>query len=300
MPQRGAAQGRPQINVQLNRTGSGRNFGMISGMNRTNVRPDGFFDIAGVVPGSYTLTANARQNGQQFSSRMRLEVGDSGLENLTVTLRPGVPVTGKIFLDGVPPQEFKMTQLRVTLAPTEDFQGGGVAPGGTNGTVAEDGSFTLPSVPPLEYRVRVAGLPQGAYLMAGRVGSDEALNEPFAITGDQQVVLQLQIGFGAGRIQGTVQDARGAAYQGALVTLVPDEPRRLRTELYFSTPTDQYGRYAFSSVPPGSYRVFAWEEIPSGAHMDPEFIRRFEDRGRVIKVERGNSLDAQIPVISRQ
>ena len=294
-PRGGGPGGRPQINVMLTRTGSGRFW--FGGQNRTNVRQDGTFDISGVVPGSYNLTVVARQDGQQFSSRMKLDVADNGVDNLTIALRPGTAIPGKIFLDGTPPSEFRMNQLRVNLMPFEDMGGGGIGP--MNAQVGEDGTFTIPNVPSLEYRVRVAGLPQGAYVMAGRIGSDDAVNQPFSVSGDQ-VVLQLQIGFLAGQVRGTVVDSRGSAYQGAMVTLVPDDPRRLRTELYFSTPTDQYGRFNFATVPPGGYKVFAWEEIPNGAYMDPEYIRRFEERGRPVKVDPAAAVDSQVPVITAQ
>ena len=291
-PRGGGPGGRPQINVMLTRTGAGRFW--FGGQNRTNVRQDGFFDISGVVPGSYNLTVVARQDGQQFSSRIKLDVADNGVDNLTIALKPGIAIPGRIFLDGTPPAGFRMNQLRVNLMPAEEM-GGGVGP--TNAQVGEDGTFTIPNVPSLEYRVRVGGLPQGAYVMAGRIGSEDAVNQPFSVSGDQ-VVLQLQIGFLAGQVRGTVVDARGSAYQGAMVTLVPDDPRRLRTELYFSTPTDQYGRFNFATVPPGGYKVFAWEEIPNGAYMDPEYIRRFEERGRVVKVDPAAAVDSQVPVIT--
>jgi len=289
---RGGQRGGQQVNVMLTRIGAART----GNQNRMNVRPDGFFEISGVIPGSYNLNAVARQDGQQFSTRLRIEVGDAGLENLSIPLKAGVAVPGKIFLDGVPPNGFLMNRLRVNLVPTEEGPMGGANVG--NNQVAEDGSFTLQNVSPMEYRVRVNGLPSGAYVNAGRIGSEDALNAPFYISGDQQVTLQLQIGFSAGRVQGTVTDGRNSPYQGAMATLIPDEPRRQRLELYFSTSTDQFGKFNFDSVPPGSYKLFAWEDIPSGAHQDPDYIRRFEDRGRPVKVDPGASVDTQVPVIS--
>jgi Carboxypeptidase regulatory-like domain/Polysaccharide lyase family 4, domain II len=286
-----------QINVMLTRIDSGgRGRGFAGGINRTNVRQDGTFEISGVVPGSYNLMAVARQDGQQYSGRLKIEVNESGVDNLTIPLRAGIPVPGKIYLDGTPPSNFKLSQLRVNLQPTENLQFGG----GGNSQVADDGTFTLQNVSPMEYRVRVAGLPTGAYLMAGRIGSDDAVNQPFTINGDQQVALQLQIGFSAGHVSGTVIDGKGNPYQGALATLVPDPARRLRTDVYFSVPTDQYGRFSFPNVPPGSYKLFAWEDIPNGAYQDLDFIRRFEDRGQAVKLDASASTDVQVTVIPAQ
>jgi hypothetical protein len=93
-------------------------------------------------------------------------------------------------------------------------------------------------------------------------------------------------------------DAKGNPYFGALAALVPDEPRRGRADQYFSIPTDQHGRFVFMNVPPGSYRVFAWEEIPSGAHQDPDYVRRFETRGQPVVVQQNGSVETEVTLIS--
>jgi protocatechuate 3,4-dioxygenase beta subunit len=286
----------PQMNVMLNRAVLPGSFsvGGLVNMNRVSFSPDGHFEVSNVIPGSYNLFASAQQNGQQYSAQMKLEVGEGGIDNINIPVRAGVSVPGRIFLDGSLPSGFKISQLRVLLQQAED------APvpnrGGGPGQVADDGTFTLTSVTPMTYRVRVVGLPAGAYLMAGRIGNEEAVNQPFAITGDQDVSLQLQIGFSAGRVTGTVVDDKGNPYPGVLATLIPDEPARLRSELYLTTPTDQYGHFTFANVPPGGYKLFAWEDISGDAYQDPQFIQRYEARGIPVKVDGGASVDQQVGI----
>ena len=62
---------------------------------------------------------------------------------------------------------------------------------------------------------------------------------------------------------------------------------RNRIDLYKTASTDQYGRFTFSNVAHGDYRVFAWEDIPQGAYMDAAYVARFEDRGIAARVEKG-------------
>jgi protocatechuate 3,4-dioxygenase beta subunit len=288
-----AREGSSQVNIILNRAGNGRFRGIgARGGARTSVNSDGTFEIQGVVPGTYNLVAFARDVSQQYSAQMRFEVGNADVNNLVINLRTSIDVQGRILLDGQPSQQFRVTQLRVNLVPSEDLP----AIGNLNAQIAEDGTFVLKNISPLEYRVRLSGLPQGSYLQAGRIGSLDALAAPFAIT-DPQATLQLQLGFAAGQVQGTVVDGKGNPYIGALATLVPDKARQLRTDLYFSTPTDQYGHFTFNSVPPGTYRVFAWEDIPTGAYQDPVFIEKFEDRGKPIRVDPSGSLMSDVTVI---
>jgi hypothetical protein len=289
----------PQMQVMLARATSSETVSVGAGvaMRGANMHPDGSFEISNVIPGSYILGAFGQQNGQQFSARLAIDVSDRGLENVNVPLRPGVSMPGRVYVDGSLPSGYKLSQIRVMLQPDELTMPPMPGPRGGNVQISDDGSFTLTNVTPMSYRVRLAGLPSGAYLMAGRIGSEDAVNRPFTISGDQDVSLQLQIGFSTGKVSGTAVDDKGLPFPGALATLVPDEPARLRTDLYFSVPTDQYGRFSFSNVPAGSYKVFAWEDMSDAAYQDPEFIHRYEARGVSVKVDNGSAVEQQVGVV---
>ena len=51
------------------------------------------------------------------------------------------------------------------------------------------------------------------------------------------------------------------------------------------------------SVMPGDYRVLAWEEIETGAYMDPEFLKNFETRGETVRAQRGSQNSVTVRVI---
>jgi hypothetical protein len=265
------------------------------GLPRTQVHPDGSFELTNVIPGPYNIVAFLQQHWLDYSARLRIDVGDRGAEDVGLTLRPAIAVPGQILIDGTPPSGFKMNSLHVTLLPTEDLPG---IPVGrpSDAAVAEDGRFVLPNVSAQTYRVRVQGGGGRVYLVNGRIGGEDAVNRPVTITGDQDVNLQLQIGFQTGQVSGTVVDAKGNPYAGGLATLIPDEPARLRADLYFSTPTDQYGHFLFSNIPPGRYKLFAWEDVSGTAYQDPEFIQRYEAGGVAIKVDAGGSVQQQVSI----
>jgi protocatechuate 3,4-dioxygenase beta subunit len=307
------------VQLSLNRVGNSQTglAGLINlRLGSTPVNADGTFEMKGVAPGEYNLTATARDpSGQQYTARTRISVGSSDVTNVTVTARPGVEVRGKIILDGTPPQQFSMSNLRVSLL-AEDAALPGVVnlvgavgavrteavraflPGGQAelAEVAADGSFTLRDVGAMQYRVRVNGLPQGAYIQTGRIDTADALNAPFTVDnpGSQ---LQLQIGFSPGRVSGTISDDRGTAAPGVQAVLVPDESRRGRNDAYFAATTDANGQYAFTNVPPGRYKLFAWEDIPAGAYQYPDFIRRYEERGQSITVNANGAITADARLI---
>jgi hypothetical protein len=306
------------VQLSLNRVGNSRT-GLAGLLNlrlgSTLVNADGSFEIKGVAPGEYNLTATAADpNRQQYTARTRISVGASDVTNVTVALRAGMEVRGKVLLEGTPPQGFQMTNLRVSLVEGDaalpglaDFVGGGrggrgevvrMVLSGQNeaAEVATDGSFALRNVGAMEYRVRVTGLPQGAYVQSGRIDSSDALNAAFTVD-NPGAQLQLQLGFAPGRVSGTVADERAVAVPGVQAVLVPDEARRGRSDAYFAATTNQSGQFAFSNVPPGRYKVFAWEDIPAGAYQYPDFIRRYEERGQSITVNANGAVTVDVRLI---
>jgi protocatechuate 3,4-dioxygenase beta subunit len=288
--------GGPPIELALTRVGLAAAGPL--GRNTANVRSDGTFQFDNVAPGSYNLVAIAKDpNGKQHSARLAIEAANDNIRDLVIALQPGHDIRGQIYVDPPPPDGFKMTNLRVSLTPDSapvnilpsagagDFMvaiasPGGVFPGGDaiSATVAEDGSFVLKDVgSALDYRVRVTGIPIGGYLADGRMGSADSLAAP--VNGaDPDASLRLQVGFTTGAVSGTVIDPAGKLYATAVVALVPDKAHSGRSDRYFSATSDSEGRYSFSNVPPGAYRLFAWAEIPSGAFRSPEFLEGFEER----------------------
>ena len=70
-----------------------------------------------------------------------------------------------------------------------------------------------------------------------------------------------------------------------MVTLVPDPIKEGRSDLYRFVNTDRKGYFAIGNVPPGEYKVFAWEDIEPGAYMDPEFLKPHESDAQKITVQ---------------
>jgi hypothetical protein len=67
--------------------------------------------------------------------------------------------------------------------------------------------------------------------------------------------------------------------------------------------SDALGRFSIRGVPPGDYKLFAWESIPSFAYQNSAFIAKHEERGRTVHVGQGgtSSMELQIiPVVERK
>ena len=102
-----------------------------------------------------------------------------------------------------------------------------------------------------------------------------------------------------GAVQTEVLDDMQRPVKAAFVALVPATARRQNPLLFRRSPYDAAGtRYVpIEQIPPGEYKIFAWDRIPTYAEMNPEFLVRFEDRGVPLTVEPGAILKVQVPLI---
>jgi hypothetical protein len=255
------------------------------------INQDGTFEIQSVVPGSYNLTAFQPAQNQLLSARMRVEVGYGNVDNVNLTLSPGVDIAGKVSVDdSKTPQQFQINRLRVQLTPTEDLP---IA--GAQAQVNDDGTFVLKDVAAMSYRLTVNGISNAGYVVGGRYGNADAFGEWIQVETDRILPLSVQLGFSAGSLKGIVSDNRSQPFQAATCVLIPAS--RGRIDLYKTATSDQNGEFAFANVPPGEYKLIAWEDVPSGAYLDQSFLKQYEGQASSISIGKGAPATAQIKVI---
>jgi hypothetical protein len=97
-------------------------------------------------------------------------------------------------------------------------------------------------------------------------------------------------------VDGTVNDEKGQPIQGVQAVLVPDAHRD-RFELFRAVTADQNGRFTMRGVPPGDYKVFAWESIESYGYFDPELLRRDESKGQRVKIQDSDKASVSVKMI---
>jgi hypothetical protein len=122
------------------------------------------------------------------------------------------------------------------------------------------------------------------------MGDADILNDGLHLQAQPQEELLIVIGTNPGAIQGRVVDDRKQPVPTASVVLIPEGGIRFRVDHKF-TSTDASGRFQLTSIPPGDYKVFAWEDIEKGRWQDPDFVRDYESRGKRVHIEEGARLE---------
>jgi hypothetical protein len=125
-----------------------------------------------------------------------------------------------------------------------------------------------------------------------RMGSRDLLLNPLHVDGQMEGRIEVVVGTDASTLNGRVLDERKEPALNVKVVLVPDAPLRRRWDLYKNVTTDQLGNFTIRSVPPGDYKVFAWEDVSDNIWTLAEFLKDDEARGKPIHI--GSSSREQI------
>jgi hypothetical protein len=81
--------------------------------------------------------------------------------------------------------------------------------------------------------------------------------------------------------------------------LVPSSSLRRQTNLYQTVQSNAEGHFTFENLSPGTYKVFAWEDVESFAWFDADFMRNAESRGTEIVIREGSKEKMELTVIPR-
>lgn len=207
-----------------------------------------------------------------------LSVGDTELTNLTIALRVGARVSGRVEFDGSGerPDAIAIANMRVTLEPAD----GSKLPddiGQVTGRVNQDGRFTTYGVPPGNYLVRVGGLPDWFFKGALSGGRDVA-DSPLQLGTDDVTGVVATLTDKPSLVAGMVRSSN-APDSDAIVLAFPvdndvwatqgSSPRRLR-----STRATATGAYTLPVLPPGDYYLVAVKEMFGGDWRDPALLER--------------------------
>jgi hypothetical protein len=260
----------------------------------TGASPNGEFEIQGVLPGSYTLVANAGRGNRANTARRALEVGSGNIDGIVLTVGPPAALTGHVRVDGQ--SALPAARLMVRLQPYEpgNFTFGPYP----NVAVGADGSFRLEAVSADRYTVALTGLPEGYYVKSIMSANVDVLAAGLDVAGSPPP-LDILVSPNAGQITGTVQNpGTQQAARGVMVVLVPQEKERHDNASFYKTVmTDASGQFTFRNLVPGGYRVYSWEDVESGSWFDPEFMQPVQGKGEAVTIREGSRESVQVTLI---
>ncbi len=272
--------GSPSRMASVNLTGGG-----VFASFRTVADENGAYEFTGVPAGEYVLWARGSTGSQPGSFTTRRIVIDSDTDGADLTFRPGVHVAGRLILE----DGRVFTNPRGLPGITANIVEG---PFGTGTNVLMDGTFRLGGPTGLidgDYRITVDQIPEDYYVKSIVFGPTDLLKDTLKINGPPSDEIAITLGVGTS-IRGKVLNENREPGFRVRVYLLPQNSGA--EHLVKVVQTDQNGDFVIRGVGPGTYSSFAVNQPLAGAERDPEFIRQYESRGRIITVSQDHPITA--------
>jgi Carboxypeptidase regulatory-like domain len=245
--------------------------------------PEGVFEIRNVPAGQYTAQAISQVGGAQYVALTPVDVIGSHADGVVLQMASGGDVQGSVkVVDGTA----ELTNVQVSLRPV-GF--GGQAP---RARVAEDLKFTLKGVPPVNYAVSVSGYPDSCYVKSIQYGGADVSPEGVAMTNGG--VIEVVLSAAAATVDVVVTAGDSKAGSGAQVAVMKDGTlESVRT-------ADESGMLSLKGLKPGSYRLIAWEDVDPDLLWDPDYVKKFENEGKGVKLDASGHEAIQLKAIPAQ
>jgi hypothetical protein len=213
-------------------------------------------------PGRYEIYASLTVGAQLYAARETRDV--DGETELTLDLKPAIELQGRLKLEG----GGKVSGGQIHLSPGDGFFVG-EAP---HADVHADGTFVLKNVPPGVWDISVQPMPKGAYYQAmwlGAAGAQrmDVLRKEMTITAESVGPLEIVLGDAAAEVTGRVEGGLARS-----VLAVPGGENAGIEAFTGTAEVDDQGNFHLRGLRPGVYSLYAFEDLPAGAWLEPGFL----------------------------
>jgi hypothetical protein len=220
-----------------------------SGSGQINPK-DGSFELHRVFPGSYRLIAfsqnfSARGSQPDVSNRvgaaMRVDVADKPIE-VSLPLQRAIDLPGRLEIERGNDSANQVTPSQINIQLRSENQIG--APNGPT-LVNDDGSFTIKSVLPGEWRIMV--MAPSAFLKSAWFGNTDITHGALDLTSGSVAPLRIVVGTNTATIRGTAP-----AGQMVFATRIDENDP---TQGWQGAQLAANGQFTIQHLAPGRYRV---------------------------------------------
>lgn len=266
----------------------------------------GRFTVDQVPAGEYVLIAHgadfnvggpgAQRSFLAYWAEAPVTVDGHTQTVVTMTLEPGVTVTGTLIWKGANPPDVVASKIWVDVIPAGPKWAVARRAGGNHtNQLGPDGRFIMTGVPWGLYSLHVVG-PINALdrwtLESATLGDRDVLDAPFEITRGQDVSgLVLTMTDRAAVLSGSVRDRAGRATADPTVIVFPADEhlwptasRRIR-----GVRPDTSGEFVVADLPAGDYLVATVSDADINAWYDPKFLAPLAGRAMRVTLAMGEA-----------
>ena len=225
--------------------------------------------------------------------RATVDISSADVTGVIVPLAEPITVTGTVKVEGTQPAS--NTRLTVSLSSIERLP-----VGSPSGRMTDATSFRLDSVAPDAYYITFGGLPAGTYVKSVRLSNQEVLEKGIDLTNTRGTAnLDVLLSPKSATLSGVVTD-KDQPLSGSYVVILADPPREAQIYLNKSTTTDQNGKFSFSGLAPGDYKLYAWEEYRQGTTQNPDMAAPFAQKAIKVSLKESSAESVELTVLKAE
>jgi 5-hydroxyisourate hydrolase-like protein (transthyretin family) len=285
------------------------------------VGQDRAFAFNGITPGRYTVMAQGIEritpppgdrpsglNSQRMAlwASVDLAVDGADISGVTLTMRPGLTVSGRVQFDATangltPPADLSKVKVYLYNTTRTVMSVAGSFP---SASVNAAGEFTIKAVMPGRYRVSASyanDLANGWSSSNALLNGQDTLDTLLDVPAEEPVNgLTITMTRATQTVTGVLQDATGRPRPGLTVILFPSDralwsvTRRLR-----SARSGQDGRYTISNIPSGDYRLAAVPDFDPVTSSNAAFLEQLLPTSIPIVVKSGERKVQDVRIAAR-
>ena len=247
---------------------------------------NGAFEIRDVRPGLYDLYPGYSNYSSRrvFTQRTRIEVKNSDVQGVAITLNPGSTLSAEVIVNGASAMPLKMDSLGLNLTMLDSTPNPfALALGSLKFDPA--GKLSVENLIEARYAVAVSGLPPTAYIEDIRQADKSIFDDGLDVTAQVRPI-QIHVHLDGPIVTGIVRTAERQAAKNISVILVPPSDRRKNPALFKVVNTDSEGRFTIPGVLPGPYTIFAVRDRPfREPWLNADYLARFQDQALTVFVD---------------
>lgn len=244
---------------------------------------DGTFDLADVPPGEYRAEA-ITLDGDVLFAETRIDVGDADLNDVRLPLAPLGSISGNVRFETSNPLPAGSSDLHPMVQILSDGR-----MDNSVDAVWDHMSFRMPNVAPGDYVVDVIpGALKGMWVKFATLRGRDVLSQPMradGATGPVEIVLTDAVS----GVSITALDAKGNPADSTIVM------KAGTSSAIFAQA--QKGSVEKRGIPPGQYRVWAFDDLTNVPWADEEWMAQNAGPGEKVTVVSGEIVNTTVTAV---
>ncbi len=246
------------------------------------------FQVADVVPGSYTLQIYTADGGPLWEGELPVTVGEHDLVGISVGMVTGIEVRGRVQSGQ---QDIRVVGL--LRARRVDPLGIPGAPGEVYAVQGVDG-FTFKGLLPGKYEIETNGA-AGGYISSIRSGNEDVLADGLTVTSGGAPEIVIEVTPGGGMIKLQMDGVPEEPVPGQSVQLLLVGQNGTARTLQSGQAFGNEGGFRF--VAPGDYTLYAWPSSHEVEFRNPVVLDSLSQYATPVKIAEGETKEVTIKPI---